>query len=726
MLVCLALFIVFQSIPAVADNFATTFNDPSEVKSGSLLFTRSPSSARTEQTGQYVSATRLNTDVNIQVSGLLVNGEVVQKFRNDTRQWQEALYVFPLPENAAVYGMKIEVNGRVIQSEIQKKATARKTFAKAKQAGKRAALVEQKRPNLFSTAVAHIGPGEEILITIDYSQSLSYRDSGFELRFPTTITPRYIPGAPVQKAFEEYQANANQVGPVASGWSMNTNEVPDASEITPHTVTETDVGANSHQLAMQVTLDPGFPVEAISSATHQLTIQKVGETRIVQLQQGHEAQNRDFVLKWKPAPQSHPQSALFTQFDGQHTYGMVMLLPPEVAPAEVAGKELVLVIDTSGSMGGVSIRQAKQAITRAISSLRPIDHFNIIQFNSTASQLFPGSQPASHSNKAMATHYVSQLQANGGTEMAKALDLALVSNRANTEAEHSSGLRQVVFITDGSVGNENALFDQIQHNLTNSRLFTVGIGPAPNSHFMRKAAAFGRGTFTHIDHTAEVETGMDTLLRKIQYPALNNIQIEWADQVEAEVYPEKIADLYLGEPVVFSFRIKGDQASGRITGRGLANQPGENKLWQRELTVNADQTEKAEQKVMQQGLDRHWARQNIDSLMNQWNDPAQQSRIENEVTETALTHKLVTQFTSLVAVDKTPVRSIENVGSQEESNQSAIPVLLPKGLPSEMLHYPQTATPANLYLVIGLILLACALPIQFRQLIQQRSERGMA
>ncbi len=718
MLVCLTLFIIFQTLPSEAGTFEASFDDPSEVQSGSLLF-KSPALA---DAMQYVSATRLNTDVTINVSGLLVNGKVVQKFRNQTRQWQEALYVFPLPENAAVYGMRIEIDGRLIESEIQPKAHAKKIYDTAKKAGKRAALVEQKRPNIFSTAVANIGPGEEILVRLDYSQSLSYRNSGFELRFPTTITPRYIPGAPLPKnrddCQKDCQPHANQTGPIVSGWSSNTRQVPDAAEITPDTVEATDVGPDSHRLTMQVDLDPGIPIETIRSATHDLTIQKVNETHIVRLQQTDQAQDRDFVLKWAPTPQAQPESALFTEFDGQYTYGMVMLMPPEVESAQVAGKELVLVIDTSGSMGGVSIRQAKQAITRAIGALRPNDHFNIIQFNSTASQLFTNSRIANEVNKTRAKHYISQLHANGGTEMTEALDLALPANTPNvsdTDTAAPARLRQVVFITDGSVGNENALFSQIQNNLAESRLFTVGIGPAPNSHFMRKAAEFGRGTFIHIDHADEAATKIDTLLQKIQFPALNDIQLTWTNQTDAEVYPERISDLYLGEPVVFSFRVKGHQASGKITGHGLAKQTSEQVLWQRELQIDTVQSS------TRQGLNRYWARQKIDSLMNHWNEPAQQAQIEKDVTEIALSHKLVTQFTSLVAVDKTPVRVVNSENDEQELNRSAIPVLLPKGLSTKMLHYPKTATPADLYIIVGFCLLVLA---GLAQIKQQHSERN--
>ena len=221
--------------------------------------------------------------------------------------------------------------------------------------------------------------------------------------------------------------------------------------------------------------------------------------------------DRDFELAWKARPGSMPKSALFKEVRDGGTYALLTLFPPAGAGAERGRlpREVVYVIDTSGSMEGESIQQARKALLLAVDRLKAGERFNVIQFNSVTSRLFAEARPVTLETRGAAREYVSRLVATGGTEMAGALEAAL------TSSDDPRRVRQVVFLTDGSVGNEDGLFGLIRQRLGDTRLFTVGIGSAPNGHFMTKAAEFGHGTFTYIGKLEEVGEKMSRLFKAL-------------------------------------------------------------------------------------------------------------------------------------------------------------------------------------------------------------------
>jgi Ca-activated chloride channel family protein len=339
-------------------------------------------------------------------------------------------------------------------------------------------------------------------------------------------------------------------------------------------------------------------------------------------------------------------------------------------------------------MHGTSIEQARRALTLAIGGLRPEDRFNVIQFNSTTNALFPSSVTATTANLDLARRYVNGLAANGGTEMYPAIELALRG------AVSESHLRQVVFITDGSVGNEEMLYRLIDERLGRSRLFTVGIGSAPNSWFMRKAAEAGRGTFTMIGALHEVNEKMGRLFRKIEQPQVTGITVDWPGAVDVEPYPSTIPDLYAGEPIVVRARLgQAARPGDRVVVRGHSVTGG----WQAELTVD-DGTPRS-------GIAALWARGRIEHLLDEQRRGAPEDETRAAVVETALAHHLVSKYTSLVAVDKTPVRP-----AGEGLTSEQVPNLLPYGQSAEAIFgFPATATPAALYRWQGLAMMLAGL-----------------
>jgi len=662
-LIVLVVFLLFLSF---VQTVTAAEPDYTGIKQGTLFY-------RAAHDGQYRSAPVLDTDVDMRVTGYVNRAHLTQTFTNGSDEWVEGVYVFPLPENAAVDHMRIRIGDRVIEGQIKEKLEARKTYEQAKRAGKRTSLVEQERPNMFTTSVANIGPHETIRVEIEYQQTLVYDQGQFRLRLPLAITPRYIPGTPL---------DSEQSSP-GLGSATPTDQVADADRITPLVALDQKI----NPVSIHIELDAGFALSKIKSSYHPVTINNHGEGRYtINLAQGQVPSDHDFELVWTPEAGLAPQTALFSERVGNEMYYLGMILPPQVDGQEstTLPREVIYVIDTSGSMGGVSIRQARTALMMALKRLRSTDYFNVIQFNSVTDTLFDHPVVANMFNKTLATRYVMNLEAGGGTEMMDAMRKALSTN------EDSQRLRQVIFLTDGAVGNEEALFKYIHQHLGNSRLFTVGIGSAPNSHFMSKAAQFGRGTFTYISRVTEVAEKMQTLFAKLDSPVMRDLTLEHGVN-QFEMSPTHLSDLYLGEPLMFTART--DAVSGELVLNGLR----QDQEWSSRLYL--------QQAKSGRGIAQLWARQRIDSLLDSIEDGADAGMVRQQVISLALSHHMVSKYTSLVAVDVTPVRP-----SSAPLNSLAVPVNLPQGQDAAKIFalQAQSGTAQNLYWLLGLVLLVMA------------------
>jgi Ca-activated chloride channel family protein len=659
------------SLPVHASESFNEIDRLDAVQQGSLLF-------KTEQ-GRYRTAPTLHTEVEIEVTGLIARAKVRQRFENTDDQWVEGVYVFPLPEDAAVDHMRMEIGERIIEGQIKERTVAKRIYKKAKSEGKKASLIEQERPNLFTNSVANIGPKETVVIEIEYQQVLRYNQSAFTLRFPMAMTPRYIPGTPIQSQEEVTQFNS-------LGWAIDTDQVPDASRITPPVVEGED---KVNPITLTVNLNAGFPLAHINSPTHAIKNDNKDISRgmaTITLTDNTVFSDRDFELSWAPVASKAPRAALFTEQTGSELYHLLMMLPPDVQQAQqTLSREVIYVIDTSGSMGGASIEQARQALQLALKRLRPTDRFNVIQFNSRTHQLFDTAQSADFYHLQKARGYVGSLQAGGGTEMRAALEAAL----SNQQESHR--VRQVIFLTDGSVGNEDALFKIIDRKLGQSRLFTIGIGSAPNSHFMNKAAQFGRGTYTYINNVSEVQEKMTALFQKLDAPMMSNIKLDSHGE-QMEIYPQRLPDLYQGEPLIIA--AKSSTAIQAVTISGNRQQ----QQWTNNI--------KLQNGIHGQDVGILWARRKIADLMDLQRQGANKDHTRKQIIDVAMQHHLVSKYTSLVAVDVTPTRPQE-----ENLDTRALPLNLPHGQVREKIFgtLPQTATVAPLNLLIGGMLLLLAL-----------------
>ena len=670
-IIVLVVFFLFLSFVQTVTAAEPDYN---AAKQGTLYY-------RAAHDGQYRTAPVLNTDVEMRVSGFINRAHLTQTFHNGSDDWVEGIYVFPLPENAAVDHLRIHIGERVIEGQIKEKLQARKTYAQAKRDGKRASLVEQERPNMFTTSVANIGPHEEVKVEIQYQQTLVYDQGQFRLRLPLAITPRYIPGS-VTEQTPEQAATPNH------GSAPATTQVPDADRITPLVIADHKI----NPVSVHIELDAGFPISRIKSSYHPVTLYDHGEGRYtINLTADQVPSDHDFELVWEPEAESAPQTALFSERVGEDMFYLGMVLPPQADPQnkQTLPREVIYVIDTSGSMGGVSIRQARAALLLALKRLRSDDYFNVIQFNSVTSQLFDTPKPANQLDLALATNYVSSLEAGGGTEMLDAMRTALA------RSEDSERLRQVIFLTDGAVGNEDALFDYIRRHLGSSRLFTVGIGSAPNSHFMTKAAQFGRGSYTYISQVNEVAAKMQNLFSKLESPVMRDLSLQHTTD-GFDLSPAHLPDLYLGEPLVFTARSRSD--SGELILKGLR----QNQAWQTRLSL--------QQAKPGNGIAQLWARDHIAGLLDSVQDGADAEQVRTQVIALATQHHMVSKYTSLVAVDVTPVRP-----SAASLNSLAVPVNLPQGQDATQIFAMQAAsgTAQYMYWLLGIDLLVVAIILKY-------------
>ena len=652
-----------SSGPAVR-NEGSPSDRPGDQTSGSFLM-------RVRPGGEYIRSPVLSTEVKFRVSGTVARAVVSQQFRNDSPDWVEGIYVFPLPENAAVDRLQMHVGDRLIEGRIRERAQARAEYEAARERGSLASLIEQERPNIFTSSVANLGPGQTLTVEIEYQQTLHYLDGSVSLRFPTVVAPRYIPGTPQSEG-----------KPSGHGWAPDTDKVKDASRITPSVLAENEPMRNP--VTIHVELDAGFPVNEVRSRYHPVKVQKRDDNRYeVSLAVGPFPADRDFELVWNPLPGAQPRGAMFLESAAGESHLLLTLFPPFGVKADDKRlpREVIYVIDTSGSMEGTSIMQAKSALRLALGQLAPEDRFNVIQFNSATELLFPSSREASVKNVVAARRYVDRLQATGGTEMVPAMQAALDS------PAKEGYLRQVIFMTDGSVGNEDQLFKLIQRKLGRSRLFTVGIGSAPNGHFMAKAAQLGRGSFTYIGDVDEVGEKMAALFGKLEHPVLSDIVVDWPADLNAQSSPEKMPDLYLGEPIVLSALVQGP-LKGKVVVRGQAG--GES--WTAEFDLSTAHDGK--------GMGVIWARRKVEALMDSIHEGADRGEVRQQVVEIALKYHLVTRYTSLVAVDVTPVRP-----EAEGYDAEAVPTNLPDG-GSHAGYFgslPKTATPAEFHLILAIL-----------------------
>ncbi|MFB3829059.1 MAG: VIT and VWA domain-containing protein [Bryobacteraceae bacterium] len=576
-----------------------------------------------------------HTAVKAEVSGPLARVTVTQKFANPYQEKIEAVYTFPLPASAAVDDMTMLVGGRTIRGVIKPREEARAMYEAARRSGRMAGLLDQERPNIFTQAVANIPPGGAVDITISYVETLDYEAGSYTFSFPMVVGPRYIPR----------------------------RGVLDAGRITPP-VTPQGTRAG-HDISVQLTLDAGVPVDGVTSPTHDVAITRPDARRYaVALRDKAVIPNKDFILKWDVAGR-RVEDAVLAHRDARGGFFTLILQPPErVAVADISPKELVFVLDTSGSMMGFPIEKAKETMRLALDGLNPRDTFNLITFSGDTRILFPSPVPATPENLRAAQQFLASRHGSGGTEMMKAIRAALDG------AGENGHIRVVCFMTDGFVGNDFEILAEIQHHPA-ARVFAFGIGSSANRFLLDGMARYGRGEVEYVGLNQDGSAAARRFHERVRSPLLTDIAIDWAGLPVTDLYPVRIPDLFAAKPVVLCGRYARPAAGvirlrGRLAGREFV----------REIRISFPEAE-----ARNDSLASLWARRRVDELMSQDLAGAQRGAVradlKEQIVRLGMDYRLMTQFTSFVAVEETTVME------GGEPKRVEVPVEMPEGVSYE-------------------------------------------
>ena len=581
-----------------------------------------------------------HTDVKGQISGYIATVDVTQQFHNPYDEKIEAVYVFPLPQNAAINDFLMTIGERRIRGIIRERKEAEKIYQQAKRQGHVASLLTQERPNIFTQKVANIEPCKEIDINIKYFNTLAYVDGWYEFVFPMVVGPRFNP-----------PGFTDGVGAVARGKTGISGQKTEVQYLKPSE-------RSGHDISLAVDIDAGVTIEQLVCSSHVINNSSPArDKRTVKLSSLDSIPNKDFVLRYKVAGKT-VKSALVTHRDERGGFFTLMLYPPDnLSYLKRAPMEMIFVLDCSGSMNGKPIAKAKQAITRALKKLQPNDTFQIIRFSNNASQLGPNPVPATPKNIRKGLNYVESLRGGGGTMMIEGIKAAL------DFAHDPQRFRLVSFMTDGYIGNETEILAAIHQRLGASRIFSFGVGSSVNRYLLDRMAKLGKGAVAYIgldDSTGQV---VDEFYDRTSHPALTDVTIDWGDMQVTDMYPSRIPDLFVGRPVILTGRFKGDSS----TTIHVKGQVGD---MTQDIPIAVNLEDSA---ATHAGIACVWARKKIETLGSQSTYNTNPD-LPGEIKQVALEYGLMSPYTAFIAVDssrKTP---------GDHGITVAVPVPVPDGV----------------------------------------------
>jgi Ca-activated chloride channel family protein len=574
-----------------------------------------------------------HTDVRAEIVGYLASVKVIQQFQNPYAGKIEAIYVFPLPENAAVNEFIMTIGERRIRGIIRERAEAEKIYREAKRQGYVASLLTQERPNIFTQSVANLEPGQAIDVTIQYFHTLAYDDGWYEFVFPMVVGPRFNPAG-----------ITDGVGAVARGKHGVSGQPAEVSYLAPPE-------RSGHDISLQVEVQAGVAIEQTRCTSHKVIEARTSpEHFVVSLSSDDAIPNKDFVLRYRVAGE-RIKSSLVTHRDQRGGFFTLMLYPPaDLKSLSRQALELVFILDCSGSMSGEPIAQAKAAIRRALERLQPGDSFQIINFSEKSSALGARPLEATPENIGRGYDYLARLNGDGPTMMIEGIKAALDFSHDPTR------LRFVCFLTDGFIGNETEILAEVQRRIGASRIFSFGVGSAPNRYLLNGLAQIGRGAVAYLGLKDDAKRVMDAFFDRVSHPALTDVQIDWAGLQVREVYPRRVPDLFVGRPVILTGRFDGQTDAVNVSGAVNGRRTSLPVAWgsERETTHPA--------------LPSVWARMKIAELSEQ-GLMGEGGGLATAIKQVALDHNLMSAYTAFIAVD--------SAGRTAGDTSTTVPVAVP-------------------------------------------------
>ena len=608
-----------------------------------------PSEDETDGTGQ-VPLPLQHTAVDASVASHISTVRVKQQFANPFDTKIEAVYVFPLPEKAAVTEFLMVIGERTIRGILREKEEAEAIYRAARAQGYQASLLVQHRPNIFEQKVANIEAGKAIDVDITYFHTLAYKDGWYSFVFPTVVGPRFNPPGHPDPVHALPRG-----GPATPGGTAVQYLAP--------------AERSGHDLGISVRIDAGMRIEELTS-THEITVKRDGPaSATVQLAQRTTIPNRDFVLDFRVAGEA-VKSNLLTYRDPESGEGFLslMVIPPiNTAAVSRRSMEMVFVIDCSGSMEGRPLAQAKEAVATALGQLNPDDTFQIIRFSDGASQFGREPVPATEQNLAAARRYLANLNSQGGTMMVEGIKAALGF------PHNPSRYRFVTFLTDGYIGNEAEILAEVHRRLGGARIFSFGVGSSVNRYLLERMAKVGNGAVAYLGLNDSAEDVMGAFFARVSHAVLTNVEIDWGGMTVSDTYPAQLPDLFVGRPLVVSGRFQGEPTSVTVSGTVDGSR-------------HAVVLEATEANAAGPSIAKVWARANIAELTDQQatvGDP--RGEFGDAIRHIALRHQLVSDYTSFVAVDS----SEPTAGQYGVTVHQAVPV------PSGVRYETTVATDGN-------------------------------
>ena len=583
-----------------------------------------------------------DTAYQVHVSGPIVSLTVRQSFTNASPYFMEGLYRFPLPDDASVHGFSFEVGDRLTKGVVKEKKKAEAAYKKAVKEGKRAALLREHRPNIFSTLIGNIPPGETITVIVELVSLATLSNTDFQWFLPSAIMPRYT---------------GTQRGLPATG--DETDKLFLGSELFY------DLEGESKRAQFSATFSRPDAIQSIYLNGDAADASPVNGLKTITPETGFVPMDRDLMLSWQLKSAADVTSITFAQNSDGDDYIMSLIVPPKAQKtAPKRPRDLIFILDTSGSMYGDAIQQAREGLATALETLGDQDRFDIIEFNDRPKAFAGRFLEATFDHKRQAANWVKSLEADGGTQMAPAFSAALEKYDRG-----ENRLQQIVFLTDGAVSEEKALFRYLADNLNNTRLFTIAVGPAPNSWFMRKSAEIGRGSFARIVDYQHVETTIADLMETIAAPHLIDVKLSHSENSFPTVQP----DLYGNKAHMVIFKTEEGQGTRTLKGTDVKGKP-----WSTTLSPLAADTAK--------GLDKIWARKKIESLIDQQTLEGKSDENRDEMVAVSVKHQVLSPATRFIAVDQKIVRK-----PTDPLGRQIVKSSLPKGAKPALLFAPQSA-----------------------------------
>lgn len=596
-----------------------------------------------------------HTDIHARVAGMSALYTVTQTFENPFDEPIDAVYVFPLGDEAAVTRYSITIGDRTIAGEIETKEQARKTYEEAKAKGHTAALLEQEKRNIFKQKIANIAPHEQIAVQMQYQELLGYDDGQYEIVAPLVVGPRYLPEG-------------------ASG--VSARRAGDAPRPGTTSIPYADATVAGSTVSFSADIDAGVPVLGVTSPSHQLAVQEIAPTkRRVTLATDGELPNRDLIVRYKTAGDQTIVGLLAHRPGGDQKGYFTLVVQPKATykTGDITPREVMIVVDTSGSMNGQPLAQASALASVLIDSLGPADVFNVMAFSGGTNAMEPQPIAGDDRGKAEGKAFLSSLSAGGGTEMGPAMAKALETKPGNDR------VRLVYFLTDGFVGNDDMIVSAAKSNLGANRIFSIGIGSAPNRALLNQIAQVGRGFASYLNLAENAaDVGADIVARTA-HPYLTDIKIEWNGLAVGSVTPAAIPDVYAGMPLVVSgVYTRSGRAKITVTGMVAGHR----------VAIPIDVT--LPDRVDDEPVAALYARRRIDELYA-LSEGTPTSQTVSQITELGLGFHMVTDYTSFVAVDRTRVVSPDGHAKLVEQ-----PALVPAGVDPETSIGPaEQAAPSN-------------------------------